>query len=54
VRYLFGILFVRSIIQLVNGEDQIWMIETGPQSRVHIWQALGDDDVGEDEELQEE
>lgn len=40
VRYLFGILFVRSIIQLVNGEEQIWMIETGPQNRVHVWQRL--------------
>jgi hypothetical protein len=45
VRYLFRMLFVRSIIQLVNGEEQIWMIETGQQNRVHIWQALGDDDV---------
>ncbi len=44
VRYLFQALFVRSIIQLVNGEEQIWMLESGPQSRVHIWQALDDDD----------
>lgn len=43
VRYLFRILFVRSIIQLVNGEEQIWMIETGPQHKVHIWAALGED-----------
>ena len=39
VRYLFGALFVRSIIQLVNGEEQIWMLESGSQSRVHIWSA---------------
>lgn len=49
IRYLFRILFVRSIIQLVNGEEQIWMIETGPRNRVHIWQALGEEDDGEDE-----
>lgn len=48
IRYLFRILFVRSIIQLVNGEEQIWMIETGPRNRVHIWQALGEEDDGED------
>lgn len=44
IRLLFEKLFVRSIIQLVNGEEQIWMIESGPQSRVHIWQAADDDD----------
>jgi hypothetical protein len=53
IRYLFRILFVRSIIQLVNGEEQIWMLETGPQNRVHIWQALGEDDA-EEAEAQEE
>jgi hypothetical protein len=48
IRYLFGILFVRSIIQLVNGEEQIWMLETGRQNKVHIWQALGEDDAEEE------
>jgi hypothetical protein len=43
IRYLFHSLFVRSIIQLVNGEEQIWMLESGPQSKVHIWQAEDDD-----------
>lgn len=49
IRYLFRILFVRSIIQLVNGEEQIWMIETGPRNRVHIWQALEEEDDAEEE-----
>jgi hypothetical protein len=53
IRYLFRILFVRSIIQLVNGEEQIWMLETGPQNRVHIWQALGEDDAAEAEAQEE-
>ena len=35
-------------IQLVNGEEQIWMLETGPENKVHIW-ASEDDDI-EDEE----
>jgi hypothetical protein len=50
VRYLFRILFVRSIIQLVNGEEQIWMLETGLENKVHIWAALGEDDSEEDQE----
>ncbi|MGO9450811.1 MAG: hypothetical protein ACLQDV_07145 [Candidatus Binataceae bacterium] len=53
IRYLFGILFVRSIIQLVNGEEQIWMIETGPENKVHIWASLADVEGGEDEEQEE-
>jgi hypothetical protein len=52
IRYLFRILFVRSIIQLVNGEEQIWMIETGPSNQVHIWQALGEED-GDEEEVED-
>lgn len=54
IRYLFRALFVRSIIQLVNGEEQIWMIEAGEQNRVHIWQSLGEDDGAEDAEEEEE
>jgi hypothetical protein len=54
VRYLFQALFVRSIIQLVNGEEQIWMLESGPQSRVHIWQALDDEDEEDADEEDEE
>ncbi|MGZ5436729.1 MAG: hypothetical protein ACXWID_09295 [Pyrinomonadaceae bacterium] len=42
IQYLFHALFVRSIIQLVNGEEQIWMLES--QSKVHIWLAEDDDD----------
>jgi hypothetical protein len=37
IRWFFGILFVNSIIQLVNGEDEIWMVESGSRNRVYIW-----------------
>ena len=47
VRYLFEALFVESIIQLINAEDEIWMVESGDQNRVHIWSVEGDDDDGE-------
>ena len=40
IRYLFGALFVRSAIEVVKGEEQIWMIESGPQNRIHIWSAF--------------
>lgn len=43
VQFLFHELFVRSIIQLVNGEDAIWMVESGLHNRVHIWEAAEDD-----------
>jgi hypothetical protein len=37
VRYFFHALFVRSIIQLINAEDEIWMVESGMRNRVHVW-----------------
>ncbi|MCG3774230.1 MAG: hypothetical protein JW395_1048 [Nitrospira sp.] len=41
IKYLFQNLFIRSIIQLVNGEEQIWMVQSGSAgSELHIWQAL--------------
>ncbi|MBY0494337.1 MAG: hypothetical protein K2Y23_08970 [Cyanobacteria bacterium] len=57
VRYFFQALFIRSIIQLVNGEEQIWMVETGSAgSQLHIWERLGDDedDADDDDEDDEE
>ncbi|HEX8457643.1 MAG TPA: hypothetical protein VF656_10120 [Pyrinomonadaceae bacterium] len=44
VRFLFRELFVRSIIQLINGEDEIWMIESGMRTRAHIWKVNEDDE----------
>jgi hypothetical protein len=45
VRFLFRELFVRSIIQLINGEDEIWMIESGMRTRAHIWKVDDDDEA---------
>jgi len=39
IRFLFQQLFVKSMIQLVEGEGQIWMLENGPERLVHIWRA---------------
>jgi len=49
IRFLFQSLFVKSIIQLVSGEEQIWMLEDGPKRCVHIWKR-SDDDEDEDED----
>lgn len=44
VRFLFTSLFVRSILQLVGGEEQIWMVESGSAgSQLHIWQRANED-----------
>jgi hypothetical protein len=39
IRWFFECLFVNSIIQLVNGEAEIWMIESGLESRVYVWRV---------------
>ena len=37
VRFLFYSLFVKSIVEMINGEDEIWMLESGLSSRLHVW-----------------
>jgi hypothetical protein len=39
VEFFFTNLFVRAIIEVVNGEDEIWMVETGMENRLHIWRV---------------
>jgi hypothetical protein len=39
IRWFFNALFVQSIIQVVNGEAEIWMVESGLQNRLHIWRV---------------
>lgn len=42
IRWLFYVLFVQSIVQVVNGEDEIWMLESGMRNRLHIWRVNDD------------
>lgn len=50
IQQLFQVLFVRSIIQLVNGEEQIWMVQSGSAGyQLHILEKLSED-AGEEEE----
>lgn len=37
IRWVFYVLFVQSIIEIINGEDEIWMLESGYRTRLHIW-----------------
>jgi hypothetical protein len=39
LRWFFHALFVESVIQVVNGEAEIWMVESGMQNRLHIWKV---------------
>jgi hypothetical protein len=39
IRWFFKALFVRTIIQVVNAEAEIWMVESGMRSRLHIWKV---------------
>ena len=51
IKYLFQILFIRSIIQLVNGEEQIWMVESGSSgSQLHRWERLPEEPADAEEE----
>lgn len=39
IRWFFYILFVQSIVEIVNGEDEIWLLESGFKTKLHIWRV---------------
>ena len=39
IHFFFWELFVESIVEVVSGQDQIWMVESGMRDRVHIWKT---------------
>jgi hypothetical protein len=39
VDWLFHELFVKSVVQVVNGEAEIWMVESGLRNRLHTWKV---------------
>jgi hypothetical protein len=39
VAFFFEHLFVAAIIEMVNGEDEIWMVESGFENQLHIWRV---------------
>jgi len=38
IRFFFKNLFVRNILEMVNGEDEIWMLESGMRNKLYIWE----------------
>jgi len=41
IKYFFKILFVKTILTLVEGENEIWMIESGlNKPRLYIWKTV--------------
>jgi hypothetical protein len=39
IKWFFNTLFVSSILELVNGEDQIWLLESGMHNQLHVWRV---------------
>jgi len=39
IRWFFNQLFVQGILEVVNGEDEIWLLESGMQNQLHIFKA---------------
>ncbi len=39
IRWFFNQLFVQSILEVVNGEDEIWLLESGMQNQLHIFRV---------------
>lgn len=39
IRFIFKNSFVRNILDLVNGEDEIWMLESGIRNCLYIWRS---------------
>lgn len=37
IRWFFYALFVLSIVEIINGEDEIWLLESGYKNKLHIW-----------------
>jgi len=39
IRWFFFNLFVQSVVEVVNGEDEIWMLESGMKNKLYIWRV---------------
>ncbi|MHC9540283.1 MAG: hypothetical protein AB9903_12265 [Vulcanimicrobiota bacterium] len=37
--WFFSHLFIESIINVISGQDEIWMLESGLRSRLHVWKV---------------
>jgi hypothetical protein len=54
IRWFFKSLFVRTILQVVNAEAEIWMVESGMRNRLHIWKVDAETKAEADEDDDDE
>ncbi len=38
VRRAFFLLFAEAVVRTVKGEDQVWLLESGLENRLYIWE----------------
>lgn len=38
VRWAFFHLFTEAVVRTVKGEDQVWLLESGPENRLYVWE----------------
>ena len=38
VRRAFFLLFTEAVVRTVKGEDQVWLLESGPENRLYVWE----------------
>ena len=39
VSWFFELPYIKSVIDVVNGEAEIWMTESGQRNRLHVWKV---------------
>ncbi len=40
IRVLFLGLFAEAVVHAVEGEDEIWLLESGPTRRLYVWERV--------------
>ena len=38
VRRTFFLLFAEAVVKTVKGEDEVWLLESGPENRLYVWE----------------
>lgn len=38
VRWAFFQFFAEAVVRTVKGEDQVWLLESGPENRLYVWE----------------
>ena len=40
IRALFFEFFAEAVVHMVDGEDEIWLLETGPARGLYVWERI--------------